>query len=108
MIVVKVSSFYLNFLFLGTLFAGGGVPSKCSHRVCSVQGQTFHWDLDCSNHIYDSSHVGWCVEVIQLCIFFFFIRINKIKGDTSGVSQPIYRNHKKTTYLSFMVGTKQP
>ncbi|KAL5132606.1 Protein DETOXIFICATION 42 [Glycine soja] len=47
----------LAFVFDGVNY-GSGVTSKCSYRTPSLQDQTFRWDLDCTNHLYDSSHDG--------------------------------------------------
>ncbi|KHN19449.1 MATE efflux family protein FRD3 [Glycine soja] len=48
-----------DFAYSAYSLASSGVTSKCSYRTPSLQDQTFRWDLDCTNHLYDSSHVGW-------------------------------------------------
>ncbi|XP_019443632.1 PREDICTED: protein DETOXIFICATION 43-like isoform X2 [Lupinus angustifolius] len=43
-------------------FSGHSVITKCCSTVPSLQETWFCWDLDWINHLYESSHVCWCME----------------------------------------------
>nr|KYP36686.1 hypothetical protein KK1_042186 [Cajanus cajan] len=53
------SDFAYSAYSLASSHACLGVISKHSYRNLSLQEKTIRWDLDCTNHIYDSSNDSW-------------------------------------------------
>ncbi|RDX98389.1 Protein DETOXIFICATION 43, partial [Mucuna pruriens] len=51
-----------DFAYSAYSLASFGVISKHSYRNPSLQEQTIRWNMDCTNHIYDSSYVSWYME----------------------------------------------
>ncbi|OIW11765.1 hypothetical protein TanjilG_10967 [Lupinus angustifolius] len=51
-----------DFAYSGYSLASHSVITKCCSTVPSLQETWFCWDLDWINHLYESSHVCWCME----------------------------------------------
>ncbi|TKY68141.1 MATE efflux family protein FRD3 [Spatholobus suberectus] len=51
-----------DFAYSAYSLASFGVISKHSYRNTSLQEQTIRWNMDFTNHIYDSSYVSWYME----------------------------------------------